>query len=128
MASRTLIFSWRLVAWRQTPTRSLSWRVWTSGSQPEDADAAAGAGAQALEDFDGGGFAGAVGAEQAEDFAGAHFEIDAFDGLERAVGLFEAFYLNGMIHGRVQSLTRVRAGRRKGSPKAASGERTTMGR
>ena len=69
------------------------------GIAAEDADAAAAARAQAFQDFDGGGLAGAVGAEQAEDFAGAHFEIDALDGGEAAVALFESFYLDGIVHG-----------------------------
>jgi hypothetical protein len=40
------------------------------GVAAEHADATAGTGAQAFQDFDGGGLTGAVGAEQAEDFAG----------------------------------------------------------
>src|SRR6185369_3282255 len=53
---------------------------------------------QSLEDFDGGGFTGAVGAEQSEDFAGTHFEIDAFDGRKAGVALGEGFHLNGIVH------------------------------
>ena len=68
------------------------------GVAAEHADASAGARAQSLEDFDGGGLAGAVGAEQAEDFAGAHFEIDALDGREAAVALGEGFHLDGIVH------------------------------
>ena len=40
------------------------------GIEVEDADVAGGALADAFEDFDSGGFAGAVGTEQSEDFAG----------------------------------------------------------
>ena len=69
------------------------------GVAAQHADAAAGAGAQALQNFDGGGFAGAVGAEQAEDFAGAHFEIDALDGRKSGVALGEGFHLYGIVHG-----------------------------
>ena len=58
-----------------------------------DGDAAAVEGAQAFEDFDGGGFAGAVGAEQAEDFAFFDGEADAADGFDVAVALDEIFYL-----------------------------------
>ena len=44
-------------------------------------------GRQAFADFDGGGFAGAVGPEQAEAFAAAHFQIEAVDGHHVFVGL-----------------------------------------
>src|ERR1035441_3349611 len=68
------------------------------GIAAEDADASAGAGAQPFEDFYGGGLTGAIGAEQAEDFAGAHFEIDALDGGKAAVTLAEGFHLDGIVH------------------------------
>ena len=70
--------------------RSLSCILLFVGVEAEDADVAAGALADAFEDFDGGGFACAVGAEQAEDFAGADFEIDASNGLEIAVFFAES--------------------------------------
>ncbi len=90
------------------------------GIVAEHGNASAAARAQAFEDLDGAGFAGAVGAEQAEDFARAHFEIDALHGGERAVGFFEPLNLNGIIHGREQCLTGIRAGERNGSRKLAS--------
>ena len=54
-----------------------------------------------LEDFDGGGLAGAVGTEEGEDFARRHFEVDAADGLYVTVGLPEAadmYGSGGVIH------------------------------
>jgi len=66
------------------------------GIAPEDGDASAGSWTQSFENFDGGGLAGAVGSEEAEDFAGADFEVDAFDGLEGAVVLFEGFDFDGV--------------------------------
>src|ERR1035438_8714538 len=68
------------------------------GVAAQHADATARAGAQALEDFDGGGLTGAVGAEHAKNFAGTHFEIDALNGGETAVGLLEGFHLDGIVH------------------------------
>src|ERR1019366_1728854 len=68
------------------------------GIAAEDADASAGARAQALEDFDGGGLTGAIGAEQAEDIAGAHVEIYALDGRKTAVALAQGFHLDGIVH------------------------------
>ena len=54
---------------------------------------------QALEDFDGSGFAGAVRAEQAKDFAFVNGEAEAAHGLHIAVMLYEIFYLqNGIGH------------------------------
>jgi hypothetical protein len=98
MASETLSFSWRLVDCRQTPDAVLELAGLHLGVAAEDADASAGAGAQPFEDFDGGSLAGAIGAEQAEDFAGAHFEIDALDGRKAAVALAEGFHLDGVVH------------------------------
>ena len=40
---------------------------------------------EAAEDFEGGGFAGAVGAEEADDFAAVDLEGDAVDGADEAV-------------------------------------------
>ena len=55
--------------------------------------------AQALQDFDGSGFAGAVRAEQAKDFAFVNGEAEAADGLHIAVMLHEIVYLqNGVGH------------------------------
>ncbi len=55
--------------------------------QAADADAAAVEIAEAFENFDRGGFAGAVGAEETEDFAFVDAEADAADGFEFAVTL-----------------------------------------
>src|ERR1017187_6322909 len=84
------------------------------GIAAEDADASAGAGAQAFEDFDSGGLTGAIGAEQAEDFAGAHFEIDALDGRKTAVALAEGFHLDGIVH-EFSSLSQAGASEASGS-------------
>ena len=46
-------------------------------------------GVQALEDLDGRGLAGAVGAEQTEALAGAHLEVDPIDGDQGPVALDE---------------------------------------
>jgi len=61
----------------------------------EDADVAAGALADAFEDFDGGGFAGAVGSEKAEDFTCGDLEIEAAHGFEGSVVFGEAGYQDG---------------------------------
>src|SRR5260370_4734298 len=47
--------------------------------------------AQAFENFDGGGLAGAVGSEQAENLAFFHIEAAAADGFDVAVTLHEVF-------------------------------------
>ena len=47
---------------------------------PEQFDLAGIGGGQAFADLDGGGLAGAIGSEQAEALAGAHFEFEAVDG------------------------------------------------
>jgi hypothetical protein len=57
------------------------------GVVSEDGHDAAGAVAVALEDLHGRRLAGSVGAEQAEDLARRHFEVQAADGLVVAVGL-----------------------------------------
>ena len=55
--------------------------------------------AQALQDLDGGGFASAIGAEQAKDFTFVNSEAEAAHGLHIAVVLHEIFYLqNGIGH------------------------------
>ena len=104
MASRTLILSWRRVDCRQTPTRSFNSRGLDFRIAPQHGDAPAGARPQAFEDLDGGGLAGAVGSEQSEDFARADFEIDAFDGLERAVVFLESCNFDGVGHFRLSTL------------------------
>ena len=52
------------------------------GIKAEHLHFAAAARTQAFENFDRGGFSGAVRPEQTEDFAGAHLEIDALDRLD----------------------------------------------
>ena len=49
------------------------------------------------EHADGGGLAGAVGAEHAVDGADGHVQIDAVDGALRAEGLDEAVSLDGPL-------------------------------
>ena len=65
------------------------------GIEAEHAHIAGGALADAFENLDGGGFARAVGTEQAEDFAGLDFEIDAADSFEVAVAFVETVNGNG---------------------------------
>ncbi len=60
------------------------------GVEPENADFAGGSLANAFENFDGGCFAGAVGAEKTEDFAGVDFEVNAADGSDVAIRLSQA--------------------------------------
>jgi len=67
------------------------------GIETADADAAAVEIAETFEDFDGGGFSGAVGAEEAEDFAFVDAEADATDGFEIAVTLDEIFDLDDLF-------------------------------
>jgi hypothetical protein len=55
-----------------------------SGVEAENLDAAGGWRKQAGEHLDGGGFAGAVGAEEAEELAGGDGEVDILDGGEVA--------------------------------------------
>src|SRR5687767_993395 len=62
----------------------------TGDVETQDADLATVRGAQALEDLDGRGLAGAVGAQQAEDLARSDVEVDAGDGLDVAVALGQA--------------------------------------
>ena len=59
---------------------------------------AAGARAKPLEDFDRGGFSGAVRPEQSEHFAGAHVEVDALHRGKRAIVFAETFDLDGPFH------------------------------
>ena len=67
------------------------------GIETADADAAAIEIAETFEDFDGGGFARAIGAEEAEDFAFVDAEADATDGFEIAVTLDEIFDLDDLF-------------------------------
>jgi hypothetical protein len=62
-----------------------------------DADLAGGRQGAGGADADGGGFAGAVGAEQAVDLAGTNAEVDAIDGddaLLAVVDLSQAFWIS----------------------------------
>ena len=63
------------------------------GIETADGDAAGIGSTQAFEDFHGGGFAGSVGAQQAEDFAFFYGKADAADGLQRRRSLDEIFNL-----------------------------------
>ena len=61
--------------------RSLSCLLFAPGSIPRtNRDLASAAWTDAFENFDRGGFAGAVRAEKSEDLAYADFKVDAFDG------------------------------------------------
>ena len=60
------------------------------GSKPSTSHLAAVPLPVALEDLDGRGLAGAVRAEQPEDLADRHLEVDSTHRLERAVGLAQA--------------------------------------
>ena len=55
------------------------------GREAEDIHLAVGGMQQTAEDLEGGGFAGAVGAEEADDFAAVDLERDAVDGADEAV-------------------------------------------
>ena len=61
--------------------------VASRGLLPKTRAGAGGGGDEAEEDFDGGGFAGAVGAEEGDDFAGAEGEVEAVEGSGGAVVL-----------------------------------------
>ena len=64
-----------------------------------DGNAAAVGIAEAFEDFNGSGFAGAVRPEQAENFSFFHVEADAANGFDVAVALDEILHLkNGISH------------------------------
>ena len=68
------------------------------GVEAEDLDAAGGGGEQAGEHLDGGGFAGAVGAEEAEELAGRDGEVDVLNGGEVAETAGEACGGDGRDH------------------------------
>src|SRR5258706_5400588 len=63
--------------------------------------------AQSFQDFNGSGLSGAVGAEQAEDFALRDVEIDPAHGLEISVGFTESFHMNGGAHYQAATFTCV---------------------
>src|SRR5207253_2155723 len=70
-----------------------------AGIVAEDFDFAAGARPETFEDLDGSGFAGAVGAEQAEDLAGSDLEVNTADGVDVAVGFAQAAHGDyGSVH------------------------------
>jgi hypothetical protein len=66
--------------------------------ETEDPDTAGGGGEEAGEHLDGGGFAGAVGAEEAEELAGRDGEIDVLNGGEVAESPGEALGGDGRDH------------------------------
>jgi len=82
----------------------------------DDGGAAVGV-AKAFEDFDGAGFAGAVGAEKAKDFAFVDGEADAADGFDVAVAFEEVFHSNNGF-GHKQELTSLQQRRRLRLPLA----------
>ena len=99
MVSRTVSLSERRVSCRgdAEPLAELL-RVCVPGAA-EDADLAGSGFEQAFENFDGGGFAGAVGAEQAEAFAFVDLQIEAAQGFDfGVVGLAQAAALDGDAH------------------------------
>ena len=77
------------------PTRLRQARPAASRVVAEDADLAAVAVAEALEDLDGRRLAGAVRAEQGEHLAALDLEVDAVDGVAAAVGLAQAGHADG---------------------------------
>ena len=68
------------------------------GVEAEDPDAAGGGGEKAGEHLDGGGFAGAVGAEEAEELAGRDGEVDVLNGSKVAKAASEAGGGDGRDH------------------------------
>jgi hypothetical protein len=68
------------------------------GVEAEDLDAAGGGGEEAGEHLDGGGLAGAVGAEEAEELTGGDGEVDVLDGGEVAEAAGEAGGDDGWDH------------------------------
>ena len=78
--------------WRLTSTEL------AARSSPRMLDGAAGGREQAGEHLDGGGFAGAVGAEEAEELAGLDGEVDVVDGGEVAETAGEARGGDGRDH------------------------------
>ena len=66
----------------------------------EHPDVAAGAPAVALEDLDGGGLPGAVGAQEGDDLAPPDVEVDAAHRLQRAVGHAQPAHADGAPPGR----------------------------
>ena len=76
-----------------------TWWGWLLDVDSFDADGAGGGALEAFDHFEGGGFAGAVGAEHAEGFAGFDGKGNAVDGGERAVRpLVEILDLNAGGH------------------------------
>jgi hypothetical protein len=60
------------------------------GIEAENGNFASAARAQAFQNLDRGGLAGAVGSEQAENFTGLDLEVDSFHGVDLTVGLLQA--------------------------------------
>src|SRR5438309_2373482 len=81
--------------------------------QAADGNAAAVGIAEAFEDFNGSGFAGAVRPEQAENFSFFHIETDAANGFDVAVALDEILHLkNAISHVRCPAPPRARSEKR----------------
>ena len=74
---------------RTTPTRSRQAPPALAGSTPRHVTSPSVRVPEAFEDLDGGGLAGAVGAEEGEDLAAVHLEVDAADRFVGAVALDE---------------------------------------
>ena len=76
------------------PKRLAGFVLLVHGIEAVHADAAAGGPQQRGEHFDGGGFAGAVGAEEGEDLPFGHFEGDVVDCREVVEFLGQIVYLD----------------------------------
>ena len=91
----TRSLSGREVDWRTAPIFCLNAEPAFFGIEAADARGAAVGRAHPFQDFDGGGFSRAIGAEQAEDFTFLDGEADAADGFDGDaagdVGLEQAF-------------------------------------
>jgi hypothetical protein len=76
------------------------------GVEASDGGGTGGGLGEAGEHFDGGGFSGTDGAEEAEDFVEGDLEGEAIDGGERAEGFLEMTEdNNGLGHGRGNGIT-----------------------
>ena len=87
------------VSCRTIPMRSRRARSPRAGIAAQDGDVAGGGEPVALDDLDGRGLARAVGAEQAEDLAGADRQADVADGVHLSVGLAQVLHFDGVRHG-----------------------------
>jgi hypothetical protein len=99
MVSRTVNFSESWVSCNWMPRR---WRSAFGVARPmhsEHFDLAGIGRRESLADLDGGGLSGAVGAEQPEAFAGAHFQIEAVHGDHVFVSLAKLAHAKGGLRG-----------------------------